>query len=89
MHQQPGARPSPRVASPASMPQTNPARTNNPRDAVPTGARQRAASVLSNRDMPLASPTSDSAASSAVSTEAVKKLDQIVQVRLFTATTHH
>lgn len=62
MHQQP-ARPAARVASPASMPQTNPTRAA----------------------APLSSPTTENAPTLGPSAEAVKKLDQIVQVRPFAA----
>ncbi|GKT94104.1 autophagy protein ATG13 [Colletotrichum tofieldiae] len=75
MHQQ--ARPAPRVSSPASAPQTNPARTNNAREGI-LGARNRAGSGASGRDSVAASPTAE-ASPGAVSADAVKKLDQIIQ----------
>ncbi|WQF86270.1 Putative HORMA domain superfamily protein [Colletotrichum destructivum] len=75
MHQQ--ARPAPRVSSPASAPQTNPARTNNPREGI-LGARDRASSGASGRDSVAPSPTAETPPG-AVSADAVKKLDQIIQ----------
>ncbi|POR32880.1 Autophagy-related protein 13 [Tolypocladium paradoxum] len=75
MHQQ--ARAPPRLSSPASSPQTNQTRTNNPRDAA-LGARQRAGSNVSGRD-PIGSPTTDSLPSLGPPAESIKKLDQIVQ----------
>ncbi|KAH6617806.1 autophagy-related protein 13-domain-containing protein [Chaetomium sp. MPI-SDFR-AT-0129] len=69
MHQQ--SRHPPRISSPASSPQTNPARTNNPRDRIRSGSD--AASHDGGR--------SDSAESfgSGPSRDSIKKLDQIVQ----------
>ncbi|KAH7375311.1 autophagy-related protein 13-domain-containing protein [Plectosphaerella cucumerina] len=77
MHQQ--ARPSPRVSSPASSPQTNPTRTNNPREESLAG-RVRAGSAASNRD-PTPSPLLEPAppAAGGPSAESIKKLDQIIQ----------
>ncbi|KAI3535915.1 hypothetical protein CSPX01_11072 [Colletotrichum filicis] len=75
MHQQ--ARPAPRVSSPASAPQTNPTRTNNPREGM-LGTRERASSGASGRDSAAASPTIETPPGS-VSADAVKKLDQIIQ----------
>ncbi|KAL2255958.1 hypothetical protein VTK26DRAFT_2425 [Humicola hyalothermophila] len=71
MHQQ--SRHPPRVASPASSPQTNPARTNNPRD------RARAAeSDIAGRDSSAGSDGSERS-NRGPSRESVKKLDQIIQ----------
>jgi autophagy-related protein 13 len=72
MHQQ--SRHPPRVYSPASLPQTNPARTNNPRDRVRAAASDTASSLDGG---------SEGAESfdSGPSTESIKKLDQIIQVR--------
>ncbi|PNY23551.1 Class E vacuolar protein-sorting machinery protein hse1 [Tolypocladium capitatum] len=75
MHQQ--ARAPPRLSSPASSPQTNQTRTNNPKDATP-GTRQRAGSNVSGRDV-IGSPTTDSHPSPGPPAESIKKLDQIVQ----------
>ncbi|CRK44002.1 hypothetical protein BN1723_016290 [Verticillium longisporum] len=77
MHQQ--TRPSPRLTSPASSPQTNPARTNNPREPV-MAARPRAGSAASGRGYePPASPAVDTAPGSGPTAESFKKLDQIIQ----------
>ncbi|KAF9875955.1 hypothetical protein CkaCkLH20_06401 [Colletotrichum karsti] len=77
MHQQ--ARPAPRVSSPASSPQTNPSRTNNPREGI-LGARARASSGASARDTAVAgSPTLESPSGAGPPADAVKKLDQIIQ----------
>ncbi|KAK4238464.1 putative autophagy protein [Achaetomium macrosporum] len=68
MHQQ--SRHPPRVYSPASSPQTNPARTNNPRDRVRAGfetTSQDGGSVRSESVGP------------GPSRESIKKLDQIIQ----------
>ncbi len=70
MHQQ--SRHPPRVSSPASSPQTNPARTNNPRDRV------RSALDTAGQDGGSESPGSHA---SVPSRESIKKLDQIIQVR--------
>ncbi|WYZ35663.1 hypothetical protein EsH8_X_000310 [Colletotrichum jinshuiense] len=75
MHQQ--ARPAPRVSSPASSPQTNPARTNNPRESV-LGNRERAGSGASGREY-AASPTLETPTGAGPPADAVKKLDQIIQ----------
>ncbi|KAL2266050.1 hypothetical protein VTJ83DRAFT_5402 [Remersonia thermophila] len=70
MHQHP--RHPPRVASPASSPQTNPTRTNNPRD------RLRAASDVSGQDG--GDPeTPGSGSGPGPSRDSIKKLDQIIQ----------
>ncbi|KAL2127435.1 hypothetical protein VTI74DRAFT_9627 [Chaetomium olivicolor] len=67
MHQQ--FRHPPRVSSPASSPQTNPARTNNPRD------RLRAASDTTGHD----GSEGTENPGSVPSRESIKKLDQIIQ----------
>lgn len=78
MHQQ--ARPTPRVSSPASSPQTNPSRTNNPREAI-LGARARASSETSGRESAVASySTAETPPGAGPPADAVKKLDQIIQV---------
>ncbi|KAI9151657.1 Autophagy-related protein [Paramyrothecium foliicola] len=75
MHQQ--VRASPRVSSPASAPQTNPTRTNNPREANPI-TRQRAGSNVAGREG-VGSPTTEMPSTAAPPAESVKKLDQIIQ----------
>jgi len=70
MHQQP--RHPPRVASPASSPQTNPARTNNPRD------RPRSSLDITTRRDGLDTNGSETPAPGP-SRESIKKLDQIIQ----------
>lgn len=73
MHQHP--RVPPRVSSPAASPQTNPTRTNNPREGgAPVTVPWRAGGNVPNVDNP-PSPVPD-----APSAESIKKLDQIVQV---------
>lgn len=81
MHQQP--RHPPRVASPASSPQTNPARTNNPREAIAATSRARAGSEATSSDRARRSTEVDGGdgGSLGYSRESVKKLDQIIQVR--------
>ncbi|KAH6617075.1 autophagy-related protein 13-domain-containing protein [Chaetomium tenue] len=68
MHQQ--SRHPPRVSSPASSPQTNPTRTNNPRDRV------RADSDTAGTDD---KSESTGSYSSILSRDSIKKLDQIIQ----------
>ncbi|KAK3292496.1 autophagy-related protein 13-domain-containing protein [Chaetomium fimeti] len=68
MHQQ--SRHPPRVSSPASSPQTNPTRTNNPRDRV------RADSDTTSPDEKLENSESYG---SMPSRDSIKKLDQIIQ----------
>ncbi|PFH62209.1 hypothetical protein XA68_14616 [Ophiocordyceps unilateralis] len=75
MHQQ--ARVPPRLASPASSPQANQARTNTPRDAA-LGPRQRPGSSMSSRDA-MGSPTAENTMSLGPPAESIRKLDQIVQ----------
>lgn len=82
MHQQP--RHPPRVASPASSPQTNPARTNNPREAIAATSRARAgseATASSDRTRRSIEVDGGDGGSLGYSRESVKKLDQIIQVR--------
>ncbi|KAK3316434.1 autophagy-related protein 13-domain-containing protein [Apodospora peruviana] len=81
MHQQ--SRHPPRVSSPASSPQTNPTRTNNPREAATT-TRGRAGSGAQGQGQGQdGSAVSDGGSSAGYgvgpSRESIKKLDQIVQ----------
>lgn len=75
MHQHP--RHPPRTASPASSPQTNPTRSNNPREGIgsqaraPESPRQGLTSSSGSGEFELKGP----------SPESMKKLDSIVQVR--------
>ncbi|KAF3761554.1 hypothetical protein M406DRAFT_281602 [Cryphonectria parasitica EP155] len=78
MHQHP--RHPPKVSSPASSPQTNPMRSNNPRDAV---GEQTRTPLGSPRPEDSSSPGSGELASSGPSRESVKKLDQIIQQNFF------
>ncbi|KAK4230184.1 autophagy-related protein 13 [Podospora fimiseda] len=74
MHQQ--SRHPPRVSSPASSPQTNPTRTNNPRD------RGRSSSITSGQDVVSGSESpggAGAAGRSPASPESIKKLDQIIK----------
>jgi hypothetical protein len=73
MHQQ--SRHPPRVSSPASSPQTNPARTNNQRD------RGRAGLETAAEDGAPGGSDGYDAAGTGPSRESIKKLDQIIQVR--------
>lgn len=76
MHQQ--SRHPPRVSSPASSPQTNPIRTNNPRENI--GGHLRTGSEATSRQEATGTPESGEASSSSgPSRESIKKLDQIVQ----------
>ncbi|KAK1834149.1 class E vacuolar protein-sorting machinery protein hse1 [Podospora conica] len=79
MHQQP--RHPPRVASPASSPQTNPARTNNPREAIASTSRARAGSEAmgSDRGRRSIEVEGGDGGSLGFSKESIKKLDQIIQ----------
>lgn len=80
MHQQ--SRYPPRVSSPASNLQTNPTRTNNPRDGPGAGTRSRASSSAAGQDGGQgASGTPDGSPGPGPTRESVKKLDQIIQVR--------
>ncbi|KAL2139369.1 hypothetical protein VTI28DRAFT_5285 [Corynascus sepedonium] len=67
MHQQ--SRHPPRVSSPASSPQTNPTRTNNPRDRV------RSSSITTSSD---GRPEGTESPGSVPSRDSIKKLDQII-----------
>ncbi|PSS03485.1 autophagy-related protein 13-domain-containing protein [Coniella lustricola] len=80
MHQHP--RHHPKVSSPASSPQTNPTRSNNPRDSV---GEQVRASLDSPRHEGSGSLGSGELASFGPSRESVKKLDQILQNFFFKA----
>ncbi|KAK0640862.1 autophagy-related protein 13-domain-containing protein [Cercophora newfieldiana] len=73
MHQQ--SRHPPRLTSPASSPQTNPTRTNNPREALSSTSRSRAGSEATGSEMASEAGSGDTAPSR----ESIKKLDQIVQ----------
>lgn len=80
MHQHP--RPPPRMASPASSPRTNPNRTNNSREEI-RGTHARVNSDVPNyseQDNVIGTGDEDASASTGPSREAVKKLDQIIQV---------
>ncbi|KAL8397675.1 hypothetical protein RB594_004399 [Gaeumannomyces avenae] len=78
MHQQP--RYPPRVSSPASNLQTNPTRTNNPRDGLGAGPRSRASSGAAGQDGGQGgSRTPDGSPGPGPTRESVKKLDQIIQ----------
>ncbi|KAH8882130.1 hypothetical protein GQ53DRAFT_462458 [Thozetella sp. PMI_491] len=86
MHQQ--SRHPPRTASPASNPQTNPSRTNNPRDPLGVPARTRTGSeaMAAQDGGPTAADAGDGPSpgagletASGPSRETVKKLDQIIQ----------
>ncbi|KAK2599392.1 hypothetical protein N8I77_011149 [Diaporthe amygdali] len=74
MHQHP--RHPPRTASPASSPQTNPTRSNNPREGV--GAHVRASSESARQGLS-SSAGSGELESKGPSRESIKKLDQILQ----------
>lgn len=80
MHQHPRA--PPRGASPASSAQTNPTRTNNPRDPGNAPSLPRPGSSASGhaRRDSVGHPISPDGANSRPPLESVKKLDQILQV---------
>jgi autophagy-related protein 13 len=80
MHQHP--RPPPRMASPASSPTTNPSRTNNPREENRGGHARVSSEVptYSEQDSGIGAGDEDTNTSTGPSREAVKKLDQIIQV---------
>lgn len=81
MHQHP--RPPPVTASPASSLRTNPTRTNNPREDVPTQPTRRGPEAEGyNEDGDDGSEDSGLIAPNGPSREAVKKMDQILQVDL-------
>ncbi|KAB5566555.1 autophagy-related protein 13-domain-containing protein [Coniochaeta sp. 2T2.1] len=77
MHQQ--SRHPARMTSPASSPQTNPTRTNNPREAVGAAARTRSGSETLAGQGGSSGGDSGEASGTRPSREAIKKLDQIVQ----------
>ncbi|KAJ9165618.1 Autophagy-related protein 13, partial [Coniochaeta hoffmannii] len=77
MHQQ--SRHPARITSPASSPQTNPTRTNNPREALGAAARTRAGSEALAGQSGSSTGESGETSGSGPSREAIKKLDQIVQ----------
>ncbi|KAK3899750.1 putative autophagy protein [Staphylotrichum tortipilum] len=70
MHQQ--SRHPPRLASPASSPQTNPARTNNPRDRGRHGSDATTPGADSGSETP-------GSQTSGPSRDSIRKLDQIIQ----------
>ncbi|KAK1759761.1 autophagy-related protein 13 [Echria macrotheca] len=76
MHQQ--SRHPPRVSSPASSPQTNPTRTNNPREAMGSTGRARAGSEAVGQEG-TAGPESGDGGSTGPTKDSIKKLDQIIQ----------
>jgi autophagy-related protein 13 len=61
-------------------PQTNPARTNNPREAVGAATRTRVASEALAGQTASSAGDSGETSGSGPGKEAIKKLDQIVQV---------
>ncbi|OIW25041.1 hypothetical protein CONLIGDRAFT_656813 [Coniochaeta ligniaria NRRL 30616] len=77
MHQQ--SRHPARMTSPASSTQTNPTRTNNPREAVAAAARTRSGSEALAGQAGSSAGDSGETSGSGPSREAIKKLDQIVQ----------
>lgn len=74
MHQQ--SRHPPRVSSPAVSAQTNPTRTNNQRDP-----RTRTSTDAADKDGAGGGQDGGDAPAHAASRDAIKKLDQIIQVR--------
>lgn len=74
MHQHP--RPPPVSASPASSPRTNPTRTNNPREESSSLRVPADTSTYNEGD----EGSGDSGVMTGPSKDAVKKLDQIIQV---------
>ena len=78
MHQHP--RPSPVTASPASSPRTNPTRTNNPRDEGLSPHSRAGSDIPGYNEADEGSGDSGVIATSGPSRDAVKKLDQIIQV---------
>jgi hypothetical protein len=78
MHQHP--RPSPLTASPASSPRTNPTRTNNPRDEGLSPHSRAGSDMPGYNEADEGSGDSGVIATSGPSRDAVKKLDQIIQV---------
>lgn len=78
MHQYP--RPNPRTASPASSPQTNPTRTNNPREESRSAHSRTPSDMPHYQEIDDTSGDGGSMVATGPSREAVKKLDQIIQV---------
>lgn len=78
MHQQ--SRLPPKLSSPATSPQTNPTRANNPRDALATTGRARSGSEVAGQEVGVG-PESGNNVTSGPTKESIKKLDQIIQVR--------
>ena len=78
MHQHP--RPSPITASPASSPRTNPTRTNNPREEGASSHTRNISDMPSYDEGDEGSGESGVIPSTGPSKDAVKKLDQILQV---------
>jgi len=78
MHQHP--RPPPLTASPASSPRTNPTRTNNPREEAQSPTSRMSSDTASYTEADDGSEGSGVIAPNGPSKEAVKKLDQILQV---------
>lgn len=78
MHQYP--RSSPITASPASSPRTNPARTNNPREEGPTAHSRTTSDMPHYQEGDDVSGDGGVMATTGPSREAVRKLDQIIQV---------
>jgi autophagy-related protein 13 len=72
------------TASPASSPRTNPARTNNPREEGLSSHSRSGSDMPGYNEADEGSGDSGVIASSGPSKDAVKKLDQIIQVELFT-----
>ena len=84
MHQHP--RPPPVTASPASSPRTNPTRTNNPREEGPSQHSRRSSETEGyNEEGEEGSEDSGPITPNGPSREAVKKMDQILQVK----SSHH
>lgn len=78
MHQHP--RPPPTTASPASSPRTNPTRTNNPREEGGNSHQRTARDMADYNEGDEGSGDSGVMAAPGPSKDAVKKLDQIIQV---------
>ena len=82
MHQHP--RPSPAMASPANSPRTNPTRTNNPREELPTGSRASSGRGTPSEQGIGAGEGADAvlrdSESASQGRDSVGKLNQIIQV---------
>ncbi|TGO07958.1 hypothetical protein BTUL_0234g00050 [Botrytis tulipae] len=76
MHQHP--RPSPRSASPASSPQTNPTRTNNPREDGRSAHSRTLSDMPHYQEADDAGGDGGSMVATGPSREAVKRMDQII-----------